>query len=118
MDRKCRWSRLCVSLPPGFVTVVLCLVSIAGAARLCAQVENGIAGTVTDSSGAAVANAAVTVVNGSTGVSVHTATTSVGKYKVIGLEPGHYSVEVQAEGFSKSVHTNVIVEVAKTSTAD
>jgi Carboxypeptidase regulatory-like domain/TonB dependent receptor len=119
MDTNCRWSRLRVSPFPKFLTLIeLFLVCILAVARLCAQVENGIAGTVTDSSGAAIANASVTVVNASTRVSVHTTTTSVGTYKVIGLVPGYYSVEVEAQGFSKSVQSGVIVEVAKTSTAD
>src|SRR5579859_5542485 len=113
MDRYCKWSRLRVFLSPGFLTLAVLFLVLA-APRLRGQVENGIAGTVTDSSGAAIPNASVTVMNGSTGVSVHTTTTSVGTYKVIGLEPGHYSVQVEAQGFSKSVHSNVIVEVAKT----
>lgn len=94
------------------------LVCIVFAARVCAQVENGVAGTVSDSSGAAIPNASVTVTNAATGVLVHTTTTSVGTYKVIGVEPGHYSVEVEAQGFSRSLQTNVTVEVAKTVTVD
>jgi hypothetical protein len=119
MDTNCRWSRLRVSPFPRFLTLIeLSMVCILAVARLCAQVENGIAGTVTDSSGAAIANASVTAINTSTRVSVHTTTTSVGTYKVVGLVPGYYSVEVEAQGFSKSVQSGVIVEVAKTSTAD
>jgi hypothetical protein len=98
--------------------IFLLLVSSLLAARLCAQVENGIAGTVVDSSGAVIPNAALTILNGATGVSVHTITNSVGTYKVIGLAPGHYSIAVEAQGFKKSVQTNVTVEVAKTSTVD
>jgi hypothetical protein len=121
MDRNCGRSNLRISLSPGLLIrriIFLLLVSGVLAARVCAQVENGIAGTVADSSGALIPNAALTVANAATGVSVHTTTNSVGSYKVIGLEPGHYSVVVEAQGFRRSVQTNVTVEVAKTATVD
>jgi hypothetical protein len=86
--------------------------------QLNAQVENGITGTVVDTSGAVISGAKITIVNGATGVRHSATTSSAGTYIVIGLEPGHYSVAVEATGFRKSVQTEVTVEVAKTSTAD
>src|SRR5579863_5860396 len=58
--------------------IVVSLVCNLACGKLGAQVETGISGTVVDSSGAVIPNAAVIVVNGSTGISVRTATTSVG----------------------------------------
>lgn len=119
MEWKYGSSRLRISLFFEYLSLlVLALVWTLPATRLCAQVGNGIAGTVTDSSGAAIANASVTVVNASTKVEVQTTTSSVGTYKVIGLVPGHYSINVEAQGFSKTLHSDVIVEVARTTTAD
>src|SRR6516165_7806665 len=104
MNRNCVWSPLRISLPPGFLTlkiVFLSLVCIFAASRLYAQVENGITGSVIDTSGAVIAGANVTVLNTATGVTKHSTTSSVGTYIVIGLTPGHYSVEVETTGFRK-----------------
>ena len=86
--------------------------------QLNAQVENGVTGTVMDASGAVMPGVTVTVVNNATGVSSHSTTSSVGVFRIIGLEPGKYSVAVEAAGFKRSVQTDVTVEVAKTSTVD
>lgn len=121
MDKNCRQSKLSVVHRlglPALQMLVFVLFGLVQCAELRAQVENGITGTVVDPSGAVIQNATITVINGSTGVSVHTTTTSVGTFKVIGLEPGHYAVEAEAAGFSKSVQSDAIVEVAKISTVD
>ena len=82
---------------------------------LHAQVENGINGTVTDATGAVISGASVTVTDNSTGVVSRAVTTSIGTFIVVGLNPGHYSVLVEATGFKQSVQTDVTVEVAKMS---
>jgi Carboxypeptidase regulatory-like domain len=82
---------------------------------LRAQVTNGINGTVTDSSGAAVANAHVTITNISTGVGSDTNTSSTGLFTVVGLIPGEYSVVVGAPNFA-TAKSQVVVEVARMST--
>jgi hypothetical protein len=66
-----------------------------------------ILGTVTDSSGAALANAGVDVSNAATGVTNHTQTTSAGDFTVPYLQPGTYRVTAQASGFQKSITDNV-----------
>jgi Carboxypeptidase regulatory-like domain len=66
-----------------------------------------ILGTVTDNSGAVVANASVDVLNVATGVNSHTVTTSSGDFTVPFLTPGTYRVTVQAGGFEKAVEDNV-----------
>ncbi len=85
------------------------------ASRLNAQVENGINGTVTDSSGAVIAGAHVTVTSTSTNVTSNAVTSSVGSFTIVGLIPGNYSVVAEATGF-KSTQTNVTVEVSQMST--
>jgi len=118
MVKNRKLCRLNICPSAASLSLVLSLACVLLVPKLSAQVENAIAGTVTDASGAAIASASVSIVNGATGVSSHTSTTSVGTYKVVGLEPGAYSVTVDAQGFSKSVKSNVLVEVAKTSTVD
>src|SRR3974390_3505248 len=121
MNRNCVWSPLRISLPPGFLIlkiVFLSLVCIFAAARPYAQVENGITGSVIDTSGAVIAGPHVTALNTSTGVTKHATTSTAGTYIVIGLNRGHYSVEVETTGFRKTVRPDVTVEVAKISTVD
>ena len=51
-----------------------------------------IRGTVTDSSGAAIPNAAVTVTDALTNTARQTQTNSQGHYEMFGLRPGTYRV--------------------------
>jgi Carboxypeptidase regulatory-like domain len=105
----------------GAALLRIMLVVVAGLSPvtpLIAQVENGVTGTVTDATGAMISGAALTVINTATGVIEHATTSSAGTFRVVGLEPGHYSVAVEAAGFKRSVETDVIVEVAKMSTVD
>lgn len=59
-----------------------------------------IRGTVTDASGAVVAQAAVTVTDASTGATRQTKTNGDGAYEMFGLRSGTYKVGVQASGFA------------------
>src|ERR1051325_9394531 len=85
--------------------VVVVLVAVANA---LAQTQTGaIVGTVTDTSGSAVPNAAVTVTNVDTGGTTKTSTSSSGDYVVTPLPVGHYTVTVEAPGFKKSVSAEI-----------
>ncbi|MBV9296222.1 MAG: TonB-dependent receptor [Acidobacteriaceae bacterium] len=86
--------------------------------RLWSQTISGISGTVTDASGAVVANASVTVKNNATAVAKTATTSSAGTYTVTDLIPGTYTVTIDLAGFQSSVHNGVGVEVGKTSTVD
>src|SRR5580692_6785649 len=83
-----------------------------------AQASAGITGTVTDSSGAVVPDAKVTVTNEGTSISAHTTTSSAGTYAFRGLTPGKYNVAVEAHSFKKSVQKDINVEVSTTDTID
>ena len=63
-------------------------------------------GTVTDSSGAAVAGATVTLTNESTNVSLSTTTSASGGYVFDLIQPGTYTVSVEREGFKRFVSRN------------
>jgi hypothetical protein len=79
------------------------------AGRLFAQggATGTILGTVTDTSGAIVPNAKVTVTNTATNVAYRTVTGSAGDYNAPALNPGTYKISVESAGFEKSV-TNAI----------
>src|SRR5438105_7682108 len=66
-----------------------------------AQTSKGIlAGTVRDSSGAVVTGATVTVTSEDTGETRSLNTTSIGAYRVEGINPGLYEIKVEIKGFS------------------
>src|SRR5690348_4419889 len=92
---------------------LLLLVMFAFALAAFGQNTASIKGTVTDSSGAAVAGASVTVKNIDLGTTRTTQTNSVGDYEVPALKPGTYSVEVKMQGFQPQQAKNVVLEVSK-----
>ncbi|PYY12829.1 MAG: TonB-dependent receptor, partial [Acidobacteria bacterium] len=71
-----------------------------------------ILGTVSDSSGAVVPGAKVTVRQVATGLERSTEATSDGSYSVPELPIGTYTVTIAAAGFQTSVTKNVVVDVA------
>src|ERR1700733_5821522 len=88
-------------------------VILAGAGTTQAQTFRGsILGTVTDSTGAALVGARVTVHNVDTGVDRSTDTTTDGSYLMPELPVGTYNVTVEMKGFQKTATTGVTVTVA------
>ncbi|MGC2418228.1 MAG: TonB-dependent receptor [Candidatus Acidiferrales bacterium] len=86
-----------------FVTVLVGLLFLFLGTPLLAQVTTGtILGVVTDSSGAAMPNATVTLQNSDTGYTRKSTTGSDGLYRFSASAVGHYSIQVEAAGF-KSV---------------
>src|ERR1700677_3058073 len=84
-----------------------------GATTSQAQTFRGtILGTVTDSSGAALVGATVTVHNVDTGTDRITETTSDGGYLMPELPVGTYDVTISMKGFQKATTTSVMVTVA------
>src|SRR5260370_974182 len=79
------------------------LIVMGGTAAL-AQTTASIKGTVTDSSGSAVAGAKIIVKSQGLGIERTTQSNSSGDYEVPALPPGTYSVEVQMQGFSGEIH--------------
>ena len=72
-----------------------------------------IVGTITDASGAAVANATVIVLNADTGVSRTLTTNNDGLYTATFLQPGHYEVSASASGFGKIDRKNLVLTVGQ-----
>ena len=92
-----------------FVCYVLCVLSIV-APLLNAQVQNGqLAGVVTDPTGAAIANAKVTVLNRSTNFTDATTTNQSGAYTLKELPIGEYKVTVEASGFKTVTNSGLTV---------
>ncbi len=102
----------------GFAWILPSLLAIAvfttfGAGLLHAQVDTGsITGTVTDSTGAVVGGAKVTLVNEGTDVTLSTSSGSDGNYVFSPVRIGSYKLEAAAQGFKTQVQTHVVVEVS------
>lgn len=89
------------------------------AVSLFGQARNGtILGTITDSTGASMPNARITITETGTGVSRTSQTTEVGYYAFPDVPPGMYNVTVEATGFKKVVRTGVEVQVNTTVRVD
>jgi hypothetical protein len=93
---------------------LLFLLFVALAAVTTAFGQSGVGtilGTVTDSTGAVIANATVEIMNSATNVTQRTQTTSAGTYSVPYLHPGLYRITVTMTGFQKSIVDNVTLSV-------
>jgi len=77
-----------------------------------------IRGTVTDSSGALVANASVTILDTRTGETRHTTTNSSGAYQMFGLSSGTYKVTLAMAGMSTEDITGVVLNGSDVATAN
>jgi hypothetical protein len=94
-------------------TICLC------ATTAYAQGQNAtISGTVVDSSGAVMAEAAVQVKNIGTGSTQSTTTDDQGRYRVPDLVIGEYEVQAAKSGFQTVVHKGITLTVGSQPVAD
>src|SRR5215467_1920227 len=83
------------------------------AVSLQAQVDTGsITGTVTDSSGAVVSGAKVTLTNEGTAASLTATTAADGLYRFSPVRIGSYKIEISMQGFKTVAETGVTVNVS------
>ncbi len=84
----------------------------AAPAKLQSKVSGGatLSGQVTDSAGAVVPNALVTIVNGSSSSTVMVKTDNAGRYLATGLAPGAYRISVTLPGFARREQTVTLAE--------
>jgi hypothetical protein len=91
------------------LSIVLVLTS---AVSLYGQSTYGtVDGTVSDSSGATIADAQVTLTNVGTQEKRTQPTGSSGLYQFVNVTPGQYRLEIQKPGFKHYTHDNVVVQV-------
>src|ERR1700730_14689933 len=96
-----------LSLSPYFQICGVAVLLFSAAFGVCVQATSGrISGTVTDSTGAVIPNAAVTVTNGATNLVRTAVTDDGGYYTVTNLPVGTYSVTVERTGFKKANQTD------------
>lgn len=76
-----------------------------------AGVGGGIAGTVSDASGAVVSGAAVTIANAGTGTALAAKTNAAGAYSFPSLPVGIYSLKIAAAGFRTYLRDKIVIDV-------
>jgi hypothetical protein len=87
--------------------------------RLSGQAATAtIQGTVTDSTGAAIPDAAVQVKNVGTGLTQSTASDAQGRFNVPDLGIGEYEVQATKTGFSNVVHKGITLTVGAQAVVD
>lgn len=70
------------------------------AALAHAQFTASVQGTVTDTSGAAIPGATITLTNAGTNISSHTTSSASGNYQFVSLAPGNYQISATRQGFA------------------
>jgi outer membrane receptor protein involved in Fe transport len=75
--------------------------AVFGVEQLRAQGNASVVGVVSDSSGATIPGALVTITNQGTGLQQNTSTDSSGRYNFPRLTIGNYAIDVAAQGFKK-----------------
>lgn len=99
------WGKLLVSLLFGGIAL--------------AQVTTGtILGTVSDSTGAVIPGAAVTLRNVNTGITRTVTTDAVGRYRASQLPLGDYEITAETPGFQAIVRSGVTLTVGREATVD
>jgi hypothetical protein len=83
-----------------------------------AQFRAGIQGTISDSSGALVPGAKVTLKDLETGKTQEVTSSDEGFYRITGLAPGRYELTVEKQGYKKSLSQNVTVAAETIQGAD
>ena len=97
------------------IFIVLCCASMS----CFAQLDRGsVSGIVTDSSGAGIRGAKVTITDTARGTQNSTVTTGAGDYTIPQVPAGVYSVTVVAQGFSELIRNGITVSVGETATVD
>ena len=106
-----------VCVAAGSLLATISLLLFASAAF--AQSDRGIiTGTVTDPTGAVVANAMIEARQLDTGAIFPTTTTSTGNYTLSQLPVGPYEITATLSGFKKYVRSGITVQVAQTLRVD
>lgn len=99
-------------------TLSVCLLLAFSHAAFGQAVSATLLGTVTDSTGAAIPGVTITITVPATGATFTTQTNSSGNYTFPDLTPGTYTVQGEAKGFKKALHSNVDVQVNSTTRID
>jgi hypothetical protein len=101
---------------PGLFVLGFLVALWAGADAHAQGTTSRVAGTVTDTSGAFVPGATVTLTNDATGVSFTTVTNASGAYAFEAVQVGRYTVAIELQGFKRFVSSDNAVTIGEPTT--
>jgi Carboxypeptidase regulatory-like domain/TonB dependent receptor len=107
-ERVSKYSLKSSALPGGLLLAMILLFT---QACLAQGITGSISGTVTDSSGAAISGAMVTIRELGTNAIRTVRTSDVGSYRVPQLSPGAYSVKVERDGFQPAEQARITLAI-------
>src|SRR5690348_13929691 len=98
--------------------VLLAVAAFVPAILVGQAIDSNVVGTVTDSTGAAVPGATVTVTNKETGAKYTANTGNAGEYRFNNIPVGSYDISATAPGFSTATTANVPLELNHTASVN
>jgi hypothetical protein len=106
--------RMKLNLLRWFTIAGILVLAFAGVARAQTSVTGALTVTVTDTSGAAIGDASVTLTNIASSDTRTQPTDATGSYTFTLLPPGNYKVTISAKGFKSATVPTVAVDVTET----
>lgn len=94
------------------IRLVPCVIGLV-ASLVFSQTASRITGIISDPTGGVVPNVKVTVTDLQSGVTRTSSSDGSGRYSVLNIPPGNYSVQVEAQGFTTQIRKPVKVEVGQ-----
>ena len=88
----------------------LVMLLVAAATGIAQDYRGRIEGLITDETKAVIAGANVTLLNVNTGVKVVKQTSDTGLYLFDLVDPGTYSITIEATGFNRVIQENIVVQ--------
>jgi hypothetical protein len=104
---------LCRSVRGIFIVVSAITTLTSLVHSVSAQSTASIEGQVTDPRGAVVAGVGITASSSATNITRKATTDEAGRYQLVALPVGTYSIEVRAQGFQTQIVKNLTLEVAR-----
>src|SRR3954469_136001 len=94
------------------LAVALCLALLCAQSATAQTVTTGnLTGTVTDAQGGVLPGATVTAVHTDTGTNYEAVTSADGRYTILNVRVGSYTVSVTMNGFKEQRQTKLAVEL-------
>src|ERR1700740_3712873 len=118
LARSDKYSRLVNEMAARVCLVMLVVLLITSRPTVGQAVNATLLGTVTDSSGAAVANVKVTITETNTGINHTSETNESGNYVFPDLPPGTYTVSAEQTGFKRESRAGIDLIVNSTERVD
>jgi hypothetical protein len=108
---------MCKAMQFSFASLIVVAMCAIGAMAQ-STVTGAINGTVTNPNKEVIVGAAVTARNKGTNKESTTTTDDNGTFRVVSLDPGNYTLSVNASGFAPFTNDNVVVEIGRSTSLD